>query len=148
MNLTALAAAVSAALAGVAGYALAWNIQAKILVDTKLEHANERIEQQRGARAAIERATTAVTAAQNAAATRNVSLAADRTRAADSGNGLRIASTTAVRASTADLDACAASLDAHSVVLGQCSERLVEVAGDADQWASHAVTFQNAWPTQ
>lgn len=97
MNLTAIAAAVSAALS----FGLAWQPQAHNILKINLEHSDAIIQQQRGARAAIERATTQVIAAQNAAATRNARIAADAGRAADAGNGLRATSTTAVRASTA-----------------------------------------------
>ena len=146
MNLTATAAAVSAALAGVAGYALAWNIQAKILVDTKLEHANERIEQQRGARAAIERATSQVITAQNAAAARNDANRIAAGGAAAAGNGLRIASTTAVRTSTADSNACSALVGAYGVILDEGSRLLGEVAAIADQCISDNKALTDSWP--
>ena len=145
MNLTAIAAAVSAALAGVAGFAVAWNIQATILLDTNLRYANERIEQQRGARAAIDRATTQVITAQNAAATRNTRIAADVGRAGDSGNGLRSASTDAVRTAASDSDACGAVVTAYGVILDEGSRLLGEVAAVADQCISDNKALTEGW---
>jgi len=146
MNLTLLTSAISAALAGAAGFAVAWNIQSKIILDNSLGYANERISQQRAARATSERFAQQVITAQNAAAARAVTLRRDADSAASSGNGLRIASTTAVRASTGDLDACTASLDAHSVVLDDLSRIAEGLAAEADSWASQAVALQEGWP--
>lgn len=146
MNLTLIAAAICAALAGVSGFGAAWRLQAANINEIKLEQANERIAVQRAARAAIERSMSAVSQAQAKAADRVVRLAADNARATSALDSLRTASASALRSAAGDLEACTRSLATHSVVLGQCSGRLVEVGKDADDWASHGITLQDAWP--
>jgi len=146
MNLYFASALISAAVAGSFGFGAAWRWQDNNILKLQVEAKDAIISQQRAARASIDRATQQVITAQNAAAARSVILTADRSRAADAGSGLRIASTTAVRASTGDLDACTASLTAHSVVLGSVVEFATRVSEEADQWASHAVALQEGWP--
>ena len=145
MNLSAIAAAVSAVIAGSAGFALAWNIQAKILLDTKLEHSDAVIVQQRNARAAIERATGAVIAAQNEARVRDGVIRRDAAAAASSGVGLRLASTTAVRSSTADIETCSATVAAYGVVVDESISFIREVAGVADQCVSDNKALTDSW---
>jgi hypothetical protein len=116
------------------------------LTHERLDRANERIGLQQASRATADRLANQVITAQNAATTRATVLRRDAAGAAIAGTGLRTSSTDSVRAAAASLDACTTSLAAHSVVVSQCASRLVEVAGDADQWASQAVMLQDAWP--
>ena len=145
MNLTILSALISAALAGAGGFGAAWKIQAANINEIKLEQANERIAVQRAARAAIERSMSAVSQAQAKAADRVVRLAADNSRAASALDRLRDTSSAALRAAAGDLDACTTSLAAHSVVVGKCSQEVVKLASDLDDWASHSIVLQDAW---
>jgi hypothetical protein len=55
VNLTILTSAISAAIAGAAGFWLAWQLQAGNITQLKLEHANERITQGRAARVVADR---------------------------------------------------------------------------------------------
>ena len=146
MNLTILSAMISAALAGAGGFWAAWEIQAANITQMELSHANERIAIQRASRATLERNMSAVSVAQSKAADRVRRAALDSARAADAIDSLRTASASALRSAAGDLEACTRSLATHSVVLGQCSGRLVEVGKDADDWASHGITLQDAWP--
>ncbi len=146
MNLYFASALISATVAGSVGFGAAWHWQDNKILALKVEAKDAIIKQQRAARATSERLARQVITAQNAAAARNVALRRDADSAAFSGNGLRIASTNAVRASSADIDACAASLTAHSVVLGSVVEFATRVSEEADQWASHAVALQEGWP--
>lgn len=152
MNLTLIppgvAAAIAAVIAGTAGFGAAWTLRGMKIDSLKIEAKDAIIQQQRGARTAIDRATTAVITAQNKAATRNAVIRADAVRAGDAGSGLRSTSTDAVRAAAADLETCTRSLDAHSVVLGEAVREAEWLAAEADQWASHAVMLQEAWPTK
>ena len=93
MNLTLIGAAIAAAI----GFGAAWTYQGKQLAELELTHANERITMQAAARHAIERNTSAVIAAQNDAATRNIALRADADGARNAGNGLRLAAVAAQR---------------------------------------------------
>lgn len=146
LNLTLIAAAICAALAGVSGFGVAWKIQAANITQIRLDQANERIAIQRQARATLERNMSNVATAQAKAADRTRRLAADNARAATALDRLRDTSSAALRAAAGDLEACTRSLASHSVVLSQCSGRLVEVGKDADDWASHGITLQDAWP--
>jgi len=146
MNPTVIAIAISAALAGSAGFGAAWTLQGRTIDALRIEAKDAIITQQRAARKVAERLTAAVTEAQAKAVSRNASNRRDADRAASSGNGLRLASTTAVRASSTDLETCTRSLDAHSVVLSESISAIRELAAEADAWASHAVTLQDAWP--
>lgn len=146
MNLTAIAAAVSAALAGAAGFALAWNIQAKIILDNSLEVANERIARQQATRSLIERNQAQLGAAQAAAQSRVVVLAADLGRNRTELDRVRIASETAMRSAASGLDACIGATHAYHLVSTQCTERLVEMGRNADGHASDTKTLMDAWP--
>ena len=149
MNLTLIppgvAAAIAAVIAGTAGFGAAWTLRGMKIDSLKIEAKDAIIQQQRGARTAIDRATTAVITAQNKAATRNTRIAADVGRAGDSGNGLRVASATAVRTSTADSDACGSTVAAYGVILDEGSRLLGEVAAVADQCISDNQALTEAW---
>lgn len=142
MNLTLITSALAAAL----GFGAAWTWQGRAIDSLKLEAKDAVIVQQRNARAALERSTNQVIAAQNQAAARAVVLRSDAGRAANAGSGLRIASTDVVRAAASDTDACTAALAAHGVILTESISFIRELASDADQWASHAVMLQDGWP--
>ena len=146
MNLTILSAMISAALAGAGGFGAAWKIQAANITQIRLEQANERIAIQRQSRAALERNMSRVSLAQSKAADRVRRAALDSARAADAIDSLRSASDSSLRSATNDIEACTRSLSAHSVVVGACSARLVEVAKDAGDWAIHGIALQDAWP--
>ena len=146
MNLTLIAAAICAALAGVSGFGAAWKIQAVNITQIRLDQANERIAVQRAARAAIERNMSSVSLAQAKAQVRSRSLAVAAAANAAGLDSLRAASSSALRSAASDVQACTRSLAAHSVVLGQCSQELVRVSKDADDWASYGITLQDAWP--
>ena len=146
MNLTIIAYLAAAASLFGSGFGTAWKWQAANITQMELSRANERIAIQRQARATLERNMSAVTTAQAKAAERVVRLAADNARAASALDRLRDTSSAALRAAAGDLDACTTSLASHSVVLSQCGQELVRVSKDADDWASHAVSLQDAWP--
>lgn len=146
MNLTAIAAAVSAAIAGAAGFAVAWNIQAKILLDTKLEHSDAIIQQQRGARAIIEHSALALTKAQNDAQDRRVVISAAVNSNRDGLIGLRNAAAS-VRAAATTPDASAAYADTVSELFDKCGTELVRVAGHADGHVSDIKTLTDSWVT-
>jgi len=142
LNLTILASA----LAGVAGFGLAWQLRAGTIESMKLEAANERIAIQRAARTAIDRAAVQITRAQTESATRAVALRADADAARGELDGLRGATADAVRTASANLEACTGQASALGVVFDQCTRQLQAVAADADEWSNQAVTLQNAWP--
>ncbi len=146
LNLTLLLALISAAIAVAGGFGAAWEIQAANITQIRLEQANERIAIQRQSRAALERNMSRVSLAQSKAADRVRRAALDSARATDALDSLRTASADALRSAANDIEACTRSLASHSVVVGECSARLVEVGKDVDDWASHGITLQDAWP--
>lgn len=146
MNLTLLTSAIAAAVAGVAGFGLAWQLQNGTISELNLKAANERISSARVARATIERTSNAVMQAQNAAAGRAVVLRRESDAAGFSGNGLRSTSTATVRASEDFTDACRSIIAAYDSVVATGSDLLREVARDADQCGSDLQMIQEAWP--
>jgi len=149
MNLiTSIIAAVCIAV----GTGLGWQLQAGRIASIQLElsnertdRANERLAIQMAARDAIVKTTGQVKQAQVDAAVRNDRLAADLRRATGQLDSLRIASDTAVRNANSGITACTSTLATHAQLFGQCSSELVKVAGDADQWASGLILWQEAW---
>jgi hypothetical protein len=146
MNPTTIVAFVATALAFAGGFGTAWKLQAENIDALKLEAKDAIIVQQRYARAALERATSQIIAAQNAAQARNARNAADSSRAADAGSGLRIASADTVRAATADTDACGAVVAAYGVVVDESIAVIREMATGFDQCLSDNQALMDAWP--
>lgn len=146
MNLYFASAFISGTITGVLGFSAAWTIQGRNIDSLKLEQRDAIIQQQRSARAAIDRATNAVITAQNAAAARAVTLRRDAAGAASAGNGLRLTSANSVRTAAADTTACTRSLDAHADVLSAVSREAERLAAEADGWAIQAVALQEGWP--
>ena len=145
MNLTLIAAAVSAALAGSIGFGAAWTLQGRAIDKLVLEAKDERIEQQRAARQAIERATDNLRKAQNDAQDRRTGIDA----AVDS-NGAGLIwlrdTATAVRAAATTPDASAAYANTVSELFNQCGRELVKVAGRADGHVNDIQALMDAWP--
>ena len=131
MNLTLIAAAICAAIAGVSGFGAAWRLQAANINEIKLEQANERIAVQRAARAAIERSMSAVSQAQAKAADRIAVLMRDADLARQSANSLRNTSSNAVRSSTSDPEACGRIASTYDLILSESRDFIQEVASDA-----------------
>ena len=146
MSPTILIAAVAAVASGLAGFALAWQLQAGNISEIKLGAANERIAIQRAARQTLERVTGQIAEAQTAARKRDVRVRTDSDRAGNAGNGLRLASTAAVRTSEDFTDACRAVIAAYDTVVATGSGLLQEVARAADQCDSDLQLIQDAWP--
>lgn len=145
MNLTLLSALISAVVAGAGGFGAAWKIQAANITQIRLDQANERIAVQRAARSAIERNMSSVSLAQAKAADRTRRLAADNARATDALDSLRTASASALRSAAGDLATCTSALASHSVVVGKCSQEVVRLASDLDDWAGSVILLQDAW---
>ena len=145
MNLTLIAAAVSAALAGSVGFGAAWTLQGRAIDTLKMEAKDAIISQQWSARASIERATLALTKAQNDAQARRTGIDA----AVDSNGagliGLRDTAT-AVRAAATTPDASAAYANTVSELFDQCGRELVKVAGRADGHVNDIQALMDAWP--
>ena len=142
MNFTIITSLVSA----IAGFAVAWNLQAHQLTKQELNHANERIAIQRASRAALERNTGAVIAAQNAAAARVavIKRESDATRA--SADGLRGDLDITRRAAETSIDACNRYSNTVSQLLVASSTVNRQLAQACDGHVSDLQTLMQAWP--
>jgi len=143
LNLTILASA----LAGIAGFGLAWQLRAGTIESMKLEQANERIAIQRAARAAIDRATVQITRAQTESATRAIALRADADAARGELDRLRDATAT-VRTPADDAAACADRTAAIGKLLNQCAAAYQELGERADRHVNDIRTLTAAWERQ
>ena len=146
MNITLIIALVSAIVSGIAGFALAWQLQTGNIAKLELEQKDERISIQRAAKATLERSMSQVAAAQAAATKRSVRVRVDSDGSRNAGNGLRLTSTAAVRASEADPAACNSIIAAYDAVVAASSEFIQQMARDADQCHSDIQLMQEAWP--
>ncbi len=142
MNLTLISAAVAA----VCGFALAWQLQAHQILEITLEHANERITIQRNARTTLERNQAQFSAATASAMARARVAVAAADVARTEFDRLRVTSTATVRAATAGIDACVGAVHAYDTVFTQCAAQLVDVARDATGHASDVQALTEAWP--
>lgn len=148
MSPTILIAAAAAIASGLAGFALAWQLQAGNISEIKLGAANERIAIQRAARQTLERVTGQIATAQVAARKRDVRVRVDSDRAGNAGNGLRLSSTAAVRTVADDPDACNSIIAAYDTILAEGSGFIREVAASADQCLSDVQTLTDSWPKE
>lgn len=146
MNMTLIAAAISAALAGSIGFGAAWTLQGRSIDALKMEAKDERIAQQRAARAVAERLASQITQAQNQATVRNDRARADARSAGDAGNGLRVAATAATGAAHTSADTCGRVVDAYGVILDEGREIIRAMATDLDRCYSERQTLTDAWP--
>jgi hypothetical protein len=136
---------VIALVSAVAGFVLAWQLQAHQIVKLKLEHTNERISQQRAARAATERHQAQIAAAQAASANRGVRNRAAADGAANAGNGLRLATAAAVRTVTADPTSCSDTAAALGAVFDEAVGELQTMAATCDRHVSDIQTLTESW---
>ena len=146
MNLTILTSAISAAIAGAAGFWLAWQLQAGNITQLKLEHANERITQGRAARVVADRQQNTIIAAQNAAAGRAVAMRRDDAGLRTVVDGLRDDLDVTRRAAGTVIDACNRHAATVSQLLVESATVNRELAQAADGHASDVRTLSEAWP--
>lgn len=136
---------VIALVSAVAGFALAWQLQAHQIVKLELEKTNERISQQRAARAASERHQAQIAAAQVASANRGIRNRAAAGVASDVGNGLRLTTAAAVRAVTGDPAACSDTAAALGAVFNEAVGELQTLAATCDRHVSDIQTLTESW---
>jgi hypothetical protein len=146
MNITLIIALVSAIVSGIAGFALAWQLQAGNITQLKLEHANERITQGRAARVVADRQQNTIIAAQNAAAGRAVAMRRDDAGLRTVVDGLRDDLDVTRRAAGTVIDACNRHAATVSQLLVESATVNRELAQAADGHASDVRTLSEAWP--
>ena len=103
---TLIIAGVSAAVSAVAGFGLAWQLQAGTIAKNALEQANERIAIQRNARQTLERNQATFAKAQANATVRGIASRADRDRTINAAAGLRVTTANTVRTAADDPAVC------------------------------------------
>ena len=137
---------ITATIAAALGFGAAWTWQGRAIDTLKLEVADDRIQQQRAARAALERATLQVVSAQNEAVVRAGLLRQSADAARRESDGLRESIATAMRAATANLDACTVTTHTLGGLLDQCGREYQELGAKADRHVSDVKTLMGAWP--
>lgn len=137
---------VASLLASIAGFVVAWQLQAHQIIKLELNHAQERIALQRAARATYERNTTALIQAQNHSTVRDRAVRDNVAVTGSAGNGLRITTASAVRAATESADTCPNSAAALAAVSDQCFAELQGLAEIADRHVNDIKTLIEAWP--
>lgn len=146
MNPTILAALISAGVAGLAGFGAAWTWQGRTIDKMALEARDGIIAQQRGARQAIERATSNVREAQESAEARIAVLGRELAAARQSADGLRNASTTAVRTATESPETCSRIANAYDLILSESRDFIQTLAADADRCDIERQALNEGWP--
>lgn len=146
MNMTIIAAASSAALAGAIGFGAAWTIQGRSIDALKLEAKDERIAIYRANRENLERITNQISQAQEDAQRRLSVLAGERDRAAESSRGLRDTSAAAVRTVAQSPATCGHITHAYDLILTENRDFIQALATDADQCSIERQTLSDAWP--
>ncbi len=139
MNLTVIASLVSGTIASLAGFALAWNIQAKTIVDNSLEQANERINIQRAARQNLEGSLSRLSLSQTSATLRANSLRVDVSNLTNVGNGLRLTTDNSIRAITSNPTVCPDTAIALGELFNDSSKAYGELAEAAQR---HTIDIQ------
>ena len=137
---------ISALLSAAVSFGAAWQIQGWRMDSYKSEVVNEQLSRERSSRQALADAQAAVQAAQDAAkaATARVRRDIDGARTADV--GMRDALANAVRSAHTDLQTCGRQVDAIGELLTASTDLSRRMAAEADEWAVHGVTLQEAWP--
>ena len=137
---------ISALLSAAVSFGAAWQIQGWRMDSYKSEVVNEQLSRERSSRQALADAQAAVQAAQDAAkaATARVRRDIDGARTADV--GMRDALANAVRSAHTDLQTCGRQVDALGELLTASTDLSRRMAAEADEWAVHGVTLQEAWP--
>ena len=143
MNPQLIIAAIIAALS----FGSAWQIQ------SWRADAKEKANVQQTLRATQESAATAIRRADNVILAQNAAVVRERTLRADIARGrseldsLRsAASSYSLRAKSNPIGSGLDVADIFPELFLSCSGRLVEVAGEADQWKSDAIKLHEAWP--
>ena len=137
---------IASAIAGAAGFALAWQLQAGNITKHELTYATERIAVQDSIRTALEANQRQVAAAQADAVLRNRTLRRESDASRAAAVSLRQSSDSAVRAAGTDAATCAHVVTAYGIVFAECTGTLQEVARDADQCQSDLKLMQESWP--
>lgn len=142
---------VFAAVAALAGFTGAWQIQAMrhdaAIASIKAEYLKRDFKALENAHADTIRLQTRKDEAERKARSREIALAGDLSRVRDVADGLR-GELNAARAALPDA-ACAAVREhaaALNSIFGECADRLEAMAGKAQGHASDALTLLDAWP--
>jgi len=146
MILPFLPSLIVAGFTAVAGFGLAWQLQADNITQLKLEQTNERLAQQRAVHQVKERQLDAVVKAQNNAATRTAVLRRESNDSRTAAQRLLDQSADSLRAASTSLEACTATAATLSVISNQCTTRYSELGEKAQGHVSDIQTMIEAWP--
>ena len=146
MNMTLIAALVSAGVAGMAGWGAAWTIQGRTIDSLRIEAKDAIIIQQRATREAVERASDDIRKAQTSAANRIAVLNRELAAVGSERDRLRDTSAIAVRTATDSPATCASIVAAYRDIQLEGSSFIQTLATDVDQCLSNLQLMHEAWP--
>lgn len=135
MNLTVIASVVSV----IAGFSLAWQLQAHQILKKELIYAQDRIATARASRQTLERVTRQIETAQANATVRGIHLRTELASAVNAGNGLRIQTKNSVLAAASDARLCSDTAATLGELLDSVSTERRELAEKADR---HVIDIQ------
>lgn len=118
-----------------------WRIDAK-----ELEHAEQKLADERSSAAATLRRIEAVSAAQSDAATRLVQLRTDAANSLTELDGLRTQSAYALRSASTNLDTCNKSATTCNQLFIDSAGKYQSLAEVCDRHVSDIKTLTQAWP--
>lgn len=138
------------AVAAVAGFTSAWQIQSmrndRVVSEMRAEQALELAKAIGEAHAKTLALQAAKDAAERKARTREAAIARDLAANRAGLVGLSHAADQALRSASGSLDACNANANTLTVVFGRCAGQLSDVAADADRLANDRQTLIESWP--
>lgn len=143
MNITLLSTAIAAAI----GFGAAWRIQGSTITEMRLQDATRIATESHEAFKRLEKDATQVVVAQNNKVVRDAGLRADAGAATAAGNGLRLASSDAMRAAQASAATCLASVAKYDELLSAVVAAGGRMASEADGWESDAVMLNDSLAT-
>jgi hypothetical protein len=135
-----------AAITGVMGFGLAWQLQAGNIEKLENEHAQSILVSERAAATTAIRRSEAVITAQSAATARAVALRRDADGSRAALVGLRDATDSALSAAATSLDACNSTASTLGELLGTVAQAGGDIAAAADRHASDVQTLKDSWP--
>lgn len=141
---------VFAAVAAVAGFTGAWQIQAmrhdRAISDIRATQAQELATAVGEAHAKTLALQAAKDAAERKARIREAAIARDLAANRDALVSLHGAADQALRHASTTHSACIADANALTVVLGKCAGELQDMGAIADGWYSETITLRESWP--
>ena len=145
MNFTLLTTAIAAGIASVAGFGLAWRLQAGNISEIELKATNEQLSLQREILKGAEGHATKLAEIQKRSTGRAIQLRSNLSSTVNAGNGLRLTTQNVVRTATQDPAVCSDTATTLGKLFDESSTRYGELAETADR---HVIDIQELMERQ